>query len=57
MDECPLPTLADAYDISTRLYTITLRRALVPGTGPTLCEPGSNRPMLPSHYQIGISPP
>ena len=57
MDECPFPTLAGAYEISTRSYTVTLRRAFVPDTGHTLCGPESNRLMLPSHYQIGISPP
>ena len=57
MDECPFPTLADAYEISTRLYTVTIRRAFVRYTERTLCGSESNRLVLPSHCQIGISPP
>ncbi len=45
------------FKISTRLYTVTMRRAFVRHTGHTLYGPESNRLVLPSHYQIGIAPP
>jgi hypothetical protein len=44
-------------EISTRLYTVTVRRAFVLRAGHTLYGTGSNRLVLPSHYQIGIAPP
>ena len=52
LDECPFPTLADAYEISTRFYAVTVRRAFVHNTGHTLYGSESNRLMLPSHCQI-----
>jgi hypothetical protein len=45
------------YEISTWLYTVTLRRAFVRHTGHTLSGSESNRLVLPSHYQSGIAPP
>jgi hypothetical protein len=44
-------------EISTRLYTVTMRRAFVRHTGHALYGSESNRLVLPSHYQIGIAPP
>ncbi len=54
LDECPFPTLADAYEISTRLYAVTLRYAVVRNTGHTLYGSESNRFMLPSHYRAAF---
>ena len=53
----PLPHPRRRCEISTWLYTVTIHRAFVRLTGHTLYGSESNRLMLPSHYQIGISPP
>lgn len=47
----PYPPSPAANEISTWLYTVTIRRAFVRSTEHTLLQAESNRLMLPSHYQ------